>query len=418
MKKKSLALIMAVLFMFSAVLAGCGSKGSESAGGESGEDGGKQTELKVWLMGDETDKTLINEFEKKNPGIKVNVQSIPWGSAHDKLLTAVASKSGPDVVQMGTTWIPEFAQAGALLDLTPYLERYPSLKQENYFDGAVQTMSYDGKVVGIPWYVETRVLFYRTDVLADVGYPEGPKTWDDMKDAGKKLAARGEGKYAITIDAKDMNYLSMFAWQNGSDMIDENRKPHFNEPEFIGAMEYLKSFYDDGMTPIASDLDLFAAFKDGVFPMFISGPWMISGVKEKAPEIEGKWATATLPAKENNSSFLGGANMSVFSTTKQPEEAVKFIDFMSQKETQLQNYDVSKNLPAVKSAWEDKRFEDPIIATFGKQLESAKPVPFIKEWDAVSQVAIGAFEKITVGGADIKAEMDQLNTKATEILSK
>ncbi|MGM1049108.1 MAG: sugar ABC transporter substrate-binding protein [Bacillota bacterium] len=415
MKKKSLSLILATLLVFSAVLAGCGSKESDSS---AGEGGAKDKELKVWLMGDETDKTLINEFEEKNPGIKVNVQSIPWGSAHDKLLTAVASKSGPDVVQMGTTWIPEFAGAGALLDLTPYLDKYPALKQENYFDGAVETMSYDGKVVGIPYYVETRALFYRTDTLAEVGYPEGPKSWDDMKDAGKKLAARGEGNYAITIDAKDMNYLSMFAWQNGSAMIDENRTPHFNEPEFMGAMEYLKSFYDDGMTPIATDLDLFAAFKDGVFPMFISGPWMISGVKEKAPEIEGKWATTTLPAKENNSSFLGGANLSVFSTTKNAEEAVKFIDFMSQKETQLKNYDISKNLPAVKSAWEDARFEDPIIATFGKQLESAKPVPFIKEWDAISQEAIAAFERVTVGGADMKTEMDQLNTKATELLSK
>ncbi|WP_106767319.1 sugar ABC transporter substrate-binding protein [Paenibacillus faecalis] len=415
MRKKSLSLILATLLVFSVILAGCGSNESESSGGDS--EGGTK-ELKVWLMGDETDKTLINEFEEKNPGIKVSVQSIPWANAHDKLLTAVASKSGPDVVQMGTTWIPEFAEAGALLDLTPYLDKYPSLKPENYFDGAIETMSFNDKVVGIPWYVETRVLFYRTDILADVGYPEGPKTWDEMKDAGKKLAARGEGNYAITIDAKDMNYLSMFAWQNGSEIIDKDRTPRFNEPEFMGAMEYLKSFYDDGLTPLHSDLELFAAFKDGQFPMFISGPWMISGVKEKAPEIEGKWATATLPAKENNASFLGGANMSVFSTSKNPEEAVKFIDFMSQKETQLKNYDVSKNLPAVKSAWDDARFDDPIIATFGEQLESARPVPFIKEWDAVSQEAIGAFERITVGGADIKTEMDQLNTKATEILTK
>ncbi|MBX4152158.1 MULTISPECIES: sugar ABC transporter substrate-binding protein [Paenibacillus] len=416
MRKKSILWTLAALLVFSVVLAGC-SGGSEKADGGS-EGGGGKKELKVWLMGDTSDETLIKQYEEKNPGVKVSVQLIPWGSAHDKLLTAVASKSGPDVVQMGTTWIPEFAQAGALLDLTPYLEQYPNLKQENYFDGAVQTMSYDDKVVSIPWYVETRVLFYRTDILAEVGYPEGPKTWDEMKDAGKKLAARGDGNYAITIDAKDMNYLSMFAWQNGSAMIDENRKPHFNEPEFMGAMEYLKSFYDTGMTPLASDLDLFAAFKDGQFPMFISGPWMIQGVKDKAPEIEGKWATTTLPAKENNASFLGGANMSVFNTTENADEAVKFISFMSEQESQLTNYDVAKNLPAVKSAWEDQRFEDPIFATFGKQLESAKPVPFIKEWDAISQEAIAAFEKITLGGADIKAEMDLLNQKATEILNK
>ncbi|MCG6581871.1 extracellular solute-binding protein, partial [Acinetobacter baumannii] len=115
MRNKSILWTLAALLVFSVVLAGC-SSGSEKADG--GSEGGGKKELKVWLMGDETDETLIKQYEEKNPGVKVSVQSIPWGSAHDKLLTAVASKSGPDVVQMGTTWIPEFAQAGALLDLT------------------------------------------------------------------------------------------------------------------------------------------------------------------------------------------------------------------------------------------------------------------------------------------------------------
>lgn len=65
----------------------------------------------------------------------------------------------------------------ALLDITPYARTYPELGQENFFEGAVSTTQYDGKTVGVPWYTEAQVLFYRTDLLAEVGYEDGPKTW-------------------------------------------------------------------------------------------------------------------------------------------------------------------------------------------------------------------------------------------------
>lgn len=403
--------MFAALLTCSIVIAGCSNNSNNAS-----EKDGKV--LKVWVMGDSSKNLveLAKPFEESNPGVKVEIQAIPWGNAHDKLLTAVASQSGPDVVQVGTTWVPEFGGAKAFLDLTPYLDKYPNMKKENFFDGAVETMSVNDQVVGIPWYVETRVLYYRTDLLAEVGYPEGPKTWDDLKDAGKKLAARGDGNFAIPMEGKDANYIAMFAYQNGSKIIDENRKPLFNQPEYQETIEFLNSFYDDGLSPKGADRDINVAFKDGTIPMFISGPWMIKGVKEKAPEIDGKWATAVLPAKKTNTSFMGGANLSVFNFSKNPEEAVKFISYLADKETQLKWYDLGKDIPSVKEALNDKRFEDPLLATFAEQLKTAKPTPFIKEWDALGQAQIATFERITIGGEDVKTELDKLNQAATEIL--
>ncbi|MBF2358889.1 extracellular solute-binding protein, partial [Listeria welshimeri] len=108
MKKKMFALL-AVLLSLSLVLMACGSKDDANSS--------DSKVLNVWAMGDEAKslKELALKFTKET-GIEVKVQVIPWANAHDKLLTAVASKSGPDVVQMGTTWMPEFVEAGALLD--------------------------------------------------------------------------------------------------------------------------------------------------------------------------------------------------------------------------------------------------------------------------------------------------------------
>ncbi|GGA41224.1 sugar ABC transporter substrate-binding protein [Paenibacillus physcomitrellae] len=413
MKKKTWGIMFATLMAFSLVLAGCGSNNSNSGSGSS-------KTLKVWFMGTSDTVTPITKmYEEQNPGVKVEVQAIPWDSAHDKLLTAVASQNGPDVVQMGTTWVPEFAAAGALADLAPYIEKYPNLKAENFYDGAVQTGQYDGKTVGIPWYVETRSLFYRTDLLGDVGYPEGPKTWDELKDASQKLVAKGgAGHYAITIDGKDQITAAIFAWQNGIDFIDDQGQPHFNDPKYVEAIDYMKSFFDEKLTPVGTDLDGVAAFKDGTIPMFISGPWMIQTIKDKDPEIDGKWTVTTLPAKENNDSSIGGSDLSIFNYSKNKDEAAKFISFMSDKEAQLKYYETSNSLPALKTAWDDQAFQDPMIAAFGKQLETARPAPQIKEWETIAQAQIASFEQISIGGADTQTEMDKLNDKAKEILAK
>lgn len=410
--KKNWIIALITLLAVSVIAAGCGSKNSS---GSNSASGGSKT-VKVWFMGtSESVEPIAKMYEEKNPGIKVDVQAIPWDSAHDKLLTAVASKNGPDVIQMGTTWIPEFASAGALMDMAPYIEKYPELKTENFFDGAIQTTQYDGVTVGIPWYVETRGLFYRTDLLAEAGYPEGPNTWDELKDAAQKLAARGKGNYAMPIDAKDQNYLSMFAWQAGSDIITADRQPQFNQPEYVEAMNFLNSFYKENLVP-PTDLDTVTGFKEGTVPMFISGPWMIQAVKDQNPEIEGKWTVKTLPANKNNKSLMGGSDLSIFKYSKNPDEAAKFIAYLSSEEAQLKYYETSNSLPALKTAWDNEQFSDPMIAAFGKQLESAIPTPMVKEWEEVSQASVAAFERITVGGADVQAELDALNEEAKGIL--
>src|SRR5690606_22356489 len=101
-------------------------------------------------------------------GIDINLQSIPWSSAHDRLLTAVASGEGPDVVQMGSSFMAEFTDAGALADLTEYVESNDALASDNFYEGNINTTRIDDAYYGVPWYTETRALYYRTDLLEEV----------------------------------------------------------------------------------------------------------------------------------------------------------------------------------------------------------------------------------------------------------
>ncbi|PZE22325.1 sugar ABC transporter substrate-binding protein [Paenibacillus xerothermodurans] len=413
--RKMVTAVLASSVLATGVLAGCSSRTDSSEGAA----GGTVT-LNVWAMGEEAKSLpqLADKFTQENPNIKINVQALPWDTAHDKLITAVASKKGPDVLQLGTTWIPEFASANALMDLKAELGSYPEFAESNFYPGAVATTRQGDAVVGVPWYIDTRVLYYRKDLLQSVGYNEAPKTWEELSDAAKKLAARGNGSYGLSIDTKEQSLAFMFARQNGSKLIDNN-KPLFNQPEFVQAVEYLNSFFQDGSAPKDLGMDIVPAFQKGIAPMFISGPWMIKLINDQAPDIKDKWATAVLPKKENNTSSLGGSNLSVFQHTEHKEEALKFIAYMSKPATQLEWLKLSNTLPSTKKAWEDPSLtNDPNYKVIGEQLNASEPMPLIKPFEEIAQSYLKSFENIYRANANVQTEMDAFNKKAEQILSK
>ncbi|OAB26527.1 ABC transporter substrate-binding protein [Paenibacillus macquariensis subsp. defensor] len=419
MRKKTLATGLASTVLVMGVLTGCGANSADT-----GNASDKKTTINVWGMGEEAKSIpkIAELFEAENPNIKVEVQTLPWDTAHDKLLTAVASKKGPDVVQMGTTWIPEFANAKALMDLTPFLDKYPGLKQENFYPGSVETGTFEGTYVSAPWYIDTRVLYYRTDLLKEVGYDQAPKTWDEMLDASKKLAARGAGKYGFSLDVKEQSLAFMLARQNGSKLFDADGKPLFNQPEFVDSVKYMQQFFTDKSAPMDLGIDAIQGFRgEGVSPMFISGPWMVNLIQEQAPELEGKWATAVLPTgKENNFSSLGGANMSVFQFTKNQDASLKFVEFMAKPEIQLKWMELTKSLPSTKEAWNNPVLQnDANYKVFGEQLATAIPMPSTKTFEETAQSFLSSFEKVyRTPGIDVQKEMNEFNKKAESIINK
>src|SRR5437867_6888956 len=133
----------------------------------------QQDRLKFWGLGREGEVVaqLMPEFERRT-GIRVDVQQIPWTAAHEKLLTAYVGEVTPDLAQMGNTWIPEFHAVGALEGLTPWLQRSTTIQERDHFPGIWATNVVDDVVYGVPWYVDTRIMFYRSDLI-----PKAPRTW-------------------------------------------------------------------------------------------------------------------------------------------------------------------------------------------------------------------------------------------------
>ncbi|SJN22699.1 N-Acetyl-D-glucosamine ABC transport system, sugar-binding protein [Marinilactibacillus psychrotolerans 42ea] len=396
------------------LLAACGNGDEESASEESSDN------LSVWMMGDgnETVQPIFDAYTEET-GIEVDLQSIPWSAAHDRLLTAVASGEGPDVVQMGSTYMAEFTDAGALLDISDYIESSDALSPENFFEGNVATTMFDDNYYGVPWYTETRALYYRTDLLEEVGYPEGPSNWEELYDAAVKLSERGDNMYGFDINLKEQTFGPMFAKQNGSEIINDAGEPVLNEPEFVEAIEYLHSFVEAGATTNQDlGIELSQSFGgEGIVPMFISGPWSISMIEDQTTDIEGKWDIRTLPeGPVSNVSNTGGANLAVWSSSDHPDEAMDLIEHMVSVDSLMTYYDTTSSLPALVESWEEEPFQDEKIAVFGEQLENSEHMPLIEGWDRMSQAYLSSFEQIMVGGADIQETLDNLNEEVKTII--
>jgi multiple sugar transport system substrate-binding protein len=407
--KKLIAACMVSLAAFG--LAACGNKSNNAS----------NKTITFWYGGDaSTDvKPMAEDFTKKT-GIKVQIQSIPWSQYNDKLLTAAASKSGPDALVVGTTQVANFSQSKALMDISNSVKNDSNVSPNKFFEGSSNTTKVNGKYYALPWYAETRALYYRKDLLKSVGYDHAPKTWDELYDAAYKLSKRGKGMYGFSVDSGEPTYGFMFARQNGATLI-KNNKCQFNSPEMVGALTYLDKFVKNGVSPKQNPtMTIGQTFGNkGPIPMFISGPWMMQSIKKEAGLKDSQWGVAELPkGKVNNLSNMGGGDLAVFNYSKHKSEALKFIKFMTSRKEELKYYHSNSSMPARKAAWDDKALSDENIQVFHRQLAASQPMPAVKSWEAIANNYPKAWEKIALNNANIQKTMNQFNAQSQKLLDK
>src|SRR6185437_5979075 len=159
----------------------------------------------------------------------VDVQQLPWTAAHEKLLTAFAGDATPDVAQLGNTWIPEFAALGALHPLDASIAG-SSVDPHDFFAGIWDTNVVDTRVYGVPWYVDTRLLFYRRDLLEAAGIADAPRSWREWTRALAAVKAHA-------------------AQQDDPLLRDGGRHGNFESAGFRRAFGFYVDMFRDGYAP-------------------------------------------------------------------------------------------------------------------------------------------------------------------------
>ena len=391
-----------------------------------------KTTINFWAMGSEAENLnrIVAKFEDDNPGIKIIVQQIPWSAAQEKLITAYASDNTPDACQLGNTWVPQFVALNAIENLNSWIESSKVIKRKNYFKGIWDTNVIDSSTYGIPWYIDTRVLFYRTDILSKAGYNHPPETWQQLFDAAKKIKELYDGdknRFGIFLPSNEWAPAVIFGLQNHAKLLTENNtRANFNSEKFKDAFSYLIKFYKSKLSPfgVSQVTNVYQAFKENYFAMYISGPWNIKEFKKwMTGKLKDKWMTAALPSPDNNYpgvSLAGGSSLVMFHQSKHKNEVWKFFEFLSHPKNQVKFYKLTDDLPAVRAAWNDSTLmNDPYMKAFYKQFQKVVAMPKIPELEQiVSSKLIQYLEYAARDVMSVDEALKNLDKDADRILEK
>jgi multiple sugar transport system substrate-binding protein len=384
--------------------------------------------LRFWAMGREGEVAaqLVAGFEREHPGVTVQVEQLPWSAAHEKLLTAFAGDATPDLAQMGNTWLPEMAALGAIEPLQDRIAAAPDLPVPDYFPGIWQTNAVDGQRVGLPWYVDTRLLFVRTDLLAQVGFDTVPSTWADWQRCMAALQA-GPVKTPLLMPTNEFEPLLALALQQQPQLLtDGGRRGQFNAPGFRAALDFYLQLFERGFAPGVSNnqvANLWQEFGRGSFAFYISGPWNIGEFKRRLPpEQQGNWGTAPLPGPTGpGASIAGGASLVMFKRSRQKPLAWALMRYLSRPQVQLDFYRLTGNLPPRRSPWSlgtPRLLDDPYAQPFAQQLERVLPAPQVPEWERIAQEMQLLAAQAVFHHRSVDQTVRALDEKVDQILAK
>lgn len=383
-------------------LAACGGDATDNGGdaadgtGGSTAGAGSGDALTVWIMeGTNPDATPFFEevstaFEEQT-GATLDVQFVPWASAHDQFTNAIAGGTGPDVAEVGTTWTPEFGDAGALMDLSGQIDEAGLAEQ--YLPSLMEAATLDGAVYGAPWYAGVRSLVYNTEMLEAAGV-EAPTTWDEIVEVGTALKEADPDVIPFPVPAS-VHTTTPFIWGAGGEVAvqeGDTWTSGLDSAESREGLEFLVSLVDEhGLsTPAAStwnEADTRDAFAQEDAAMIISGSWTPKSIIEANGDLEGKLGVVPIPGQDGGMapSFAGGSHLSVFETTDQPDLAWQFVEMMTSGEFAQKWGEQTGFFPGTNDLLSQlEEADDPLVAPFATQMKDAsKTLPVTPMWGQV-----------------------------------
>ncbi len=386
----------------------------------------REAPLRFWGMGREGEVVaeLLGGFQRENPGIAVQVEQLPWTAAHEKLLTAFAGDATPDIAQLGNTWVAEMAALQALSPLDEQVAASHVVQETDYFGGIWKTNVVDGQLLGLPWYVDTRLLFYRRDLLAKAGYDHPPRDWTEWKEQLRALKRIGVPNPLILPNNEFEPLLALALQQDEPLLKDANTRGNFEGAGFQRALGFYLDLLKEGLAPVQSNqqiANVHQEFGKGTFAFYITGPWNIGEFKRRLPaELQGAWATAPLPGPTGpGASTAGGCSFAIFKRSRRKAEAFKLMEYLSRPEVQGQFYSLTGDLPPRKSSWAWPALtSDPHARAFAKQLENVRPTPPVAEWERIANEMQTFAARAAAEGSSTAETAKALDEDVDRILAK
>ena len=289
---------------------------------------------------------LLRGFEAQHPGVRVVSEALTWSSDEQHQFYVINLEGGTppfDVMMLDVIWVPEFARAGWILDLTPFVS---PAEREAHFSSAIEPALQNGRLWALPWFMNVGLLYYRRDLLARYGFAP-PRTYEALIEQVRHIRAR-EGDPRLDgylwqgkqYEGGMVNVLEAL-WANGARLLDDAGRP-FPEPERAReSLAFLRGLIESGISPAwvtAADEELTRRpFGDGRAIFLRSWPYALDLFELPDSRVRGKVGVAALPRLAHGpvgAASTGGAHLAVSARTRHPALAVELVRFLTSEMAQ------------------------------------------------------------------------------------
>ncbi|WP_423918761.1 ABC transporter substrate-binding protein [Frigoribacterium sp. 2-23] len=419
--------------------------GGMTACSSSGSDGGDAKTITYWASNqaptvqkdEEILKQSIDRYTKET-GIKVDLEVIPWSDLYNRILTAVSSGEGPDVLNIGNTWAVSLQSSGAFV---PW--EGDALKEIGGQDRFVQSSWATGGAEGqaptsVPLYGLSYSLYYNTKMFEAAGITEPPATWDEFVADAKKLTidTNGDGtidQWGVTMAGSSVSNNAHQAFvrglQNGGSLYTKDGKPQFDNDGVVkGVKEWVDLIAADKVVSPSdaesvNGSDMAATFAQGKAAMFFD---QAPGANLAARDFK-DYAAAPVPLEkagatglEGTMSHVAGINISVFKNSKNVSASEDFVKFLTSDDEQKYLNTSFSSLPVVTSAYDDTAFQTPEIQLKKEILsDHAQPMPLFSSegqmetlvGTAIKNLLAQAAQGKAVSESDVKSALSDANSQ-------
>ncbi len=335
-RKRRLSAVAGVVTV-SALLAACGSGGG-TGDGDGADDG--QVNLEFSLTGGtvpaqtQVIQDAITAFEEANDGVTIELTEVGWNNSFGQYQTRLTAGNPPDIALLAPSWVSTFMENDAFVPVDDYVDA--AVLDNAYESGYDGMVGEDGKRYAVQWDASVWGMFYRTDLFEAAGLDPAspPSTWEELEAACEALAAAGYQPLSIPFSGTDPDgYFLPMLWQAGGEVVDADGNVVLDSPETLEAATFLRGLVDEGYLTddiVANDWEATSnTFIAGDAAIMFNGPWVVGSLRDGAPELEGKWATAPYPAGPAGQATLGYPNgLAISALSEHPDVAGDFLTFL------------------------------------------------------------------------------------------
>lgn len=354
-------------------------------------------------------------------GVEVVIESTAPSDLLNKLITAVRGGGGPDVVSVDSAWNATLGAAQILTDVT---ERFAPLADQ-FFEGPVGTGQYLGVQYAVPWYTNNVALFYNTKLFEAAGIDGPPATWDELVEKGTALTSGDT--YGLMLGGGGFGTFQFwpFAWQNGATLIsDDGKQAEFGNDPGLEAWQFYSDLYlthkivpEDVKSAGESWDQVFAPFIQERAAMVMAGDWAIGAFKDGNPDLQ--FAVASLPKGKEAATVIGGYNLGIPTTAPNPDEAWKFIEWLTAQEQEsiLQDYNrIQARADILDTEYASK---DPLIKVFIDQSAVGRARATVPAWDEIENTIMAdSWDSVLLGEATPADALADAVEQTNELLAE